>query len=416
LIVGLKSFDEELETETRLPAPGADSASGNTSPLVRPLRVCLVKQHTTYDLYTKTGPDLKSIVSSSNWRAGPLGLWEAFDCDFRIVYESPDRECQIGKTHWAQYVEGWDIWPEGSLAEQADSIDWGRYDIVICVDVAIPTRIVVKYPETMWCYYFIEAGPSSAGIQRGSPYFGYNVFFNQKPARLAIDNHHPYYEKMVRERRAILDFPYYMMSDTTIRNVYGMDASHVRNGIVMTSHSHEAISSEERLLLESLGMINHSGIGAANAHRDALQSEYCIVHPRTRRIAGHALVEAISAGCIALAPRELVAGFPDLLYEQLDYSDFAGLLRVIGRLQVDEDLRTRAREHQVDCVNNYFYRNPKRNLECMHAAFRESRASPRGQAWSERRDRVMADALNLGMRARRRAANAVRGVSRADPT
>ncbi len=72
-------------------------------------RVCLVKQNTTYDLYKQTGPDLRSIVESSNFRSGPIGLWEAFDCDFRVLEEDPSPECQYGRRTWAQYVEGWDI-------------------------------------------------------------------------------------------------------------------------------------------------------------------------------------------------------------------------------------------------------------------------------------------------------------------
>lgn len=399
---------------TRPPAPEAGAASGSTSRPARPLRVCLVKQHTTYDLYTKTGPDLRGIVASSNWRAGPLGLWEAFDCEFRIVHESPDHECQIGKTHWAQYVEGWNIWPEGSVAEGADSVDWGRYDIVICVDVAIPTRIVAEYPRTMWCYYFIEHGFDES--DRGSPYFGYNVFLNHRVARSVIDRNSPSSQKMVRERRAILDFPYYMMTSTTIADIYGVDASHVREGIMMTAHSHEAISPDERVSLDSLIRINRSGNTLVDVHRDVLQSEYCVVYPWTRRMTGLALVEAISGGCVALAPRRLVAGFPDLLFEELDYSDFAGLLRVIERLQVDEDLRTRVRAHQVNYVNSYFYRNPQKNMEFMYAAFRESGASRGRQARSERRDRVLAETMNLGLRLKGRAARAMVRVRGADAT
>lgn len=176
----------------------------------------------------------------------------------------------------------------------------------------------------------------------------------------------------------------------------------------MSHHSHQTISPAERLLLESVGAINRSGTRLTDVHRDALRSEYCVVHPATRRMSGLALVEAISAGCIALAPLDQVVTFPDVLYEELDYSDFAGLLRVLERLQSDENLRAKVREHQTDCVDEYFYSNPKKNLECIYRAFRESKASAKSQAWSQRRDGLVADALNLSARVRGRATRALR--------
>ena len=87
-------------------------------------RVCIVKQHTTYDLFTRTGPDLRAIVASSNWRSGPIGLWQAFDTSARIVLEDPAPECQLGKQQWSQWVQGWDLWPSGSTADVAEAVDW----------------------------------------------------------------------------------------------------------------------------------------------------------------------------------------------------------------------------------------------------------------------------------------------------
>ena len=367
-------------------------------------RVCLVKQNTTYDLYTKTGPDLRTMVTSSNWRAGPLGLWEAFDCHCRIVHESADFECQLGKRQWAQYVEGWEIWPEGSMAERANVVDWSSYDIVVSVDVAVPTRIIRQHPETLWCYYFIEGGTSAAeSAFRGSPCFGYNVFFNHRDAKAQLDRESPAVRQMRREKRAMLDFPYYMMSSTTLRSVYGWTRESEKHGVMLNSHSWKAISSEQRRQLELLCPINERGEGVANVHLDALASEYCAVHPDTRAVTGLALVEAISAGCIALAPRRLVVGFPDLLPDEIDYDDFDGLLRVLARLQNDEALRTRILRHQSEYVDRNLFHNPRVNLETMLHAFRSSNASARTQHRAERRDKLLSDAANLTARVRRRA-------------
>jgi hypothetical protein len=54
----------------------ASSRPADVKPPGRGLRVCLVKQNSTYDLYTTTGPALASIETSSNWRSGALGRWK----------------------------------------------------------------------------------------------------------------------------------------------------------------------------------------------------------------------------------------------------------------------------------------------------------------------------------------------------
>jgi len=392
-----------VDMDSTRPEVTAPSTSGVSE---KPrLRVCLVKQHTTYDLYTKTGPDLRTIASSSNWRAGPLGLWEAFDCDLRIVYENPDAECQVGKRDWSPFVQGWNVWPEGSVAERAEDVEWGSYDIVICIDVAVPKRIIVRYPQTMWCYYFIEMNiPLRGGPRRGDPYFGYNVFFNHLPAEVLLGRDSRALARMRKERRAVLDFPYYMMSSTTIRKLYGQTRDHDRQGTMMNSHSLDVISSSERDALAMLGPFCSSGSALTDVHHDGLESRYCAVHPRSRHISGVALVEAISAGCLAIAPRALVNGYPELLSPELEYRDFDGLLEVVDRLNTDQELYQRVLAYQRGLVDSRFFFNPMTNLESLYDAFGESEPVPRRQAWSERRDRVVADTINLEAKVRRRSA------------
>lgn len=37
----------------------------------------------------------------------------------RTVYEDPADECQIGRSHWSRYTEGWGVWPAACVAEEA---------------------------------------------------------------------------------------------------------------------------------------------------------------------------------------------------------------------------------------------------------------------------------------------------------
>ncbi|MCX6925516.1 MAG: glycosyltransferase [Verrucomicrobia bacterium] len=349
------------------------------------MKICLVKQHTTYDLYTKTGSDLRTMVASSNWRSGPVGLWEGFDCDFRIVWESRDRECQIGKGHWSQYVQGWKIWPEGSEAETVGDVDWGLYDAVISIDIAVPTRIVRQYPRVMWCYYFIEAGPQGIdGEFRGSPYYGYNVFLNHRLCKRPVTAGTAELAQIRDEKRCVLDFPYYLLSSHSIQNLYPELAATGRQGLVFSHHSYGILSDEERQALLPFGPIRGGYRTIADIHKLEMASRYYVVHPKCRAVAGTGVIEAISAGCLVLAPRRLLWGFPELLSEDLDYDDFAGLVGALELLERDPSKAEAERRKQAEKVELWCYRNPVASLEAIYSSLSESKCKAAAQHAAER--------------------------------
>lgn len=348
------------------------------------IRVCLVKQHTTYDLFTRTGPDLRSIVGSSNWRSGPLGLWEAFECSARIVFEDVAPECQIGKRHWSRYVQGWQIWPADGQADASDLVDWGQYDIVVSIDVAVPQRIVRRFPGVMWCYYFIEGG--TVGIDqefKGSPFYGYNVFLNHRMARSLLTPESPSVAQLRRTRRAVVDFPYYMQSAESIQRLYGPTPRDQRQGICLSHHSREVISDTELETLGQFGPVRHEWSSLADIHAAELDSAYFVVHPRSVPRTGTALIEAISAGCLVLAPRRAVAGFPELVPRALDFHSFDELCALLRTLQNDRELCDHYAGLQRRMVDEWCYLNPALNLVTLYEAFASSHASQRRQRCAE---------------------------------
>lgn len=372
-------------------------------------RVCLVKQHTTYDLFTRTGPDLSAIVASSNWRSGPLGLWEAFDTTARIVVEDPAPECQLGKSHWRQYVQGWDIWPEGGIAEDADGVDWNQYDVVISVDVAVPTRIVKRFPSVMWCYYFIEGGPTGIDGQfRGSPYYGYNVFLNHRLAKSLLSPASPSLRHMRATHRAVLDFPYYMQSGHSVRSLHPELARAARTGVCLSHHSREVLTRGERAALMEIGPVRSEWRTISDIHKAEIQSTYFLVHPSSSRTAGLALIEAISAGCLALAPRSSLWGFPDLVVPGLEFETMGDLMGLLWMLERNPEFREEIRARQERLVDEWCFSNPARNLEVLLAAFRSSQPTSRRQRRSELSSRALASVTLTAERAARRIGKALR--------
>jgi len=349
------------------------------------LNVCITKQNTCYDLYTRTGPDLRSIVESSNMRSGPIGLWEKYNCEVRILEATDDYECNLGRRYWEKYTAGWELWPKGAVAENVEDVNWAKYDVVIAIDVAVPRRIIRRFPTVMWCYYFVEGGP--LGIEtifRGSPFYGYNVFFNHRCAKSLLNCTSKASVYMRKYKRAVLDFPYYLQSPTSVRRLYGDYQLADRRGIVLGHHSYPVINSDERRLLDNFGGIRDGYRTISDIHRLELQSKYFIIHPDSRPCAGLALVEAISSGCLALAPRKKLWGFPDLIEEDLDYTDFNQLSLVMNRLEQDQNAFIRAVNKQQDKVDKWFFSYPTANLELMLDCFRQSRCSRFRQKISER--------------------------------
>ena len=372
----------------------------------RLLRVCVVKQHTTYDLFTRTGPDLRAIVESSNWRSGPIGLWEAFDTTARIVYEDPAAECQIGKTHWSRYVEGWDLWPSDATADDAASVDWDAYDVVISIDVAVPSHIVARFPGVMWCYYFIEGGPTTIdGPFRGSPYYGYNVFFNQRLAKSRLTATSASVRQMSATRRAVLDFPYYMQSASSVMRLYPEITAAPREGISLSHHSRQVIEPSEVAALERIGPVRTELTTTGEVLGANVQSRYFVTHPRAEARMGSALIEAVSAGCLVLAPSQRLWGYPELVIPELDFTTFDELLALLGDLERDPQFAQRCLSNQQSLVQEWCYANPAYNVEALHRAFLASRATPRQQRlaqwWARLRAAGERTSLRLVRRVRR---------------
>lgn len=349
------------------------------------LRICIVKQNSSYDLYTRMGPDLRSIVESSNWRSGPIGLWEVFNCDLKIVLENKDRECQIGKKHWSKYVKGWKVWNDDNEAFSVEEIDWSVYDIVIAIDLAVPTRIVKKFRDVMWCYYFIEGGPVGIDtIYRGSPFYGYNVFLNHKLAKNRLDAKSGEVQSIIEKRRTVLDFPYYIQSSKSVKNLYPELVGGKRKGMILSHHSYDVLTEKEMNDLHEFGVVRKNYKTISDIHKLEISSKYFVVHPNSKRTAGLALIEAISAGCLALSPRKKLWGFPELVNDNYEYSSIPELVRVLRRFEETPELYQRERENQSRYVDQWCFYNPVYNLEYLFHSFKRSKCSPDKQYRSEK--------------------------------
>jgi hypothetical protein len=395
-------------------ATAGPSHEPNGSTRLSPLKVCLTKQRSTYDLYARTGPDLRTIVESSNWRSGPIGLWEAYDCEMRIVHDSTAPECQFGKNLWAQYVKDWDLFPEDCSTEAAEDVDWSAYDVVISLDIAVPTAVVKRHPDVLWCCTFIEVHTTGKYDRRviGHPRFGYNVLLNHHLPHDLLDPSAPALRSMRRERRAILDYPYYVQSAHSVQLLYPELAASPRTGICLTHHSRQVLTEPQRQALARFGPLQIDYVTCADLLQALAVSKYLIYHPDTDARAGNAVIEAISAGALVLVPGTKLWGYPELLADAPAFTDFDGLVDVLTRLESQPELYDQERARQAQRVQEWCYENPVRNLDRLTAAFREATVSSRTQALAEARDLAAGYVVLAGGAAGRRGRKLVQRLGR----
>ena len=282
------------------------------------MKIALIKQDVYQDLYVGNKEmNIKELLFSSSGRVGPISLFEKFDCDFYIVKEEHTNECKMWerimpkkvkefrklKTQTVKSVKGMEFHepgsdkPNGYYAVSCDSIQWNMYDIVISINISIPTRIIKKHPNVLWAYMIGEANYMTDMV-----YFGYDVSMNQ----------------LIRGENdlinGVIDFPYTFVSSTILENIVKSELGSVQKsgiyGEINTTKERpvkripqfEPISEKtgEPILLHKQNIKN-------NLFEMYKAKYYLKVGGRKTR--GNGAIEAISLGTVVLmSPDDVICG------------------------------------------------------------------------------------------------------------
>ena len=188
------------------------------------LKIALVKQEVYQDLYVCSKDEKSSlkVLFSSMGRVGPIGLIEELGADFLIVKEELYKETQVYKKvipHISEHLqmlktETLDKLPNqgfkrpgspysnGKFSINSNDVDWGKYDIVISINVSIPKNIIKNYENTLFCYMIGEANMASRWVR-----FGYDVALNQKSSG------------RIARKTGVVDFPYTFVKGDTLEKI-----------------------------------------------------------------------------------------------------------------------------------------------------------------------------------------------------
>lgn len=279
------------------------------------LRIAFVKQEVYSDLYvckSKTPP--LELLFSSLGRVGPFGLFTHLETDFLIVKEDNAKECQVWqwglsekeienlrllKTKKLNEIPGNEFKEpgvdvcQGDLAVSVDEVDWNKYNIVISMNISIPTRIIEKYPKVLWAHMSAEGG---AFLDKA--YYGYDITLVQMTRGEYEDR--------------VLEFPYtFIGMDDLEKEMMKLElGGYEKKGIFgevncVTERPVKSIPQFESIARETGEPVKYHKQKIKNNLLEMLSSKY-FLKIGGRGIRGNGVIEAISCGTpVLMSPDDI---------------------------------------------------------------------------------------------------------------
>lgn len=363
-------------------------------------KIAFVKQVVYQDLYVcpVEEKDPAKILFSSMGRVGPIGLMVDLGADFYIVDTTDNPETNIWKkviprlakylprlkTETLDKIPGQEFkqpgspYPNGRFAVDVRQIDWAQYDIVISVNVSIPTDVVLSCPSTLFAYMIGEANLATSRV-----YFDYDVALNQKARGI-----------IARHTGQVVDFPYTFVDKDTLERIvrHAIGRPSLEKGIFM-----EINSTKERPVrhvpphFQPLVDAGYEIILHKQCIEDNLLSIYdskYFVKMGGRTIRGNSVAEAISLGSLAIMNRSQVI-HKELIIDECNVKTMAEALDLINRLEASDEFYRACLRKERNALHRYFFEAPLQSLEHCLEDKRNNHPEPRIYKWYEKlRDKL----------------------------
>jgi hypothetical protein len=286
------------------------------------LNIALVRQDCLQDLWIcGQKPSVAQALASTQLRAGPLGLFDILNADYYIVksdkyfnrgFESTQARTTArlreelaggGALPGFKAVDGLSIPTNADFSVSPFEIDWQTYDIVFCINDALPKSIREKCDQTVFICI-----PGEGNVPRS--FAGYHALTTHNVAKSPV------------QCGLLMDIPYSFMGPATLQDALaslgiqpGQRDKHPRVYLEINMFNKRPPSIDEQAgLAEWLTCLGYS----ASLHRDFIienlsELQRCTVFLKQsgRPIRGNSVIEAISVGCpVLLDPRLLVDSIP----------------------------------------------------------------------------------------------------------
>ena len=307
-----------------------------------------------------------NIVLSARAHLGPMAFLAELQADYFVVRQTPDPETYLWKEKFAgdpnpeiafRRIEAWQEEQETLGVADCDQIRWDDYDLVIGLDIPIPTHIVSKSKRTMWAYYSVEAGGSLHKRSLVDPIQGYHLYLNHCFRR---------YRARPYNKNHVLEFPFTFQSAASWKHLaeetVGGEAN--RGGAVVDRATWQSHAGEKPTFMTLL-----SGDAAAYI-RLMSSSQFSIrTDPKTRW--GNWALEAIQAGSLFLGRADSLA-MPGILLPDLVVADIASAHKKIEALLKDPLLMQSLAQTQAALAEHLAFRRPLMDLTARIKQFFQS--------------------------------------------
>ena len=332
-------------------------------------RILLVKQDVHNDLYYKISPSsADEIIYSSILRSGPVALFSALGADFAVAKVDPAPECnswQQKSEHcmhnpisyynkFQRKVERYGLtFDHSKVSTFVDDIAWGNYDIVISIDIAIPSRIIKKHKDICWAYYISEPCMPLYKESLRSPQFEYDLFFT-----LGFQKNKPAY---ISDR--VLEFPYFLQYAGCFSDLDGCTNPPFSSRHIVSTERHSFLTWTEDQIraVRSIAGEPKKDFGVLRSLVEAMRTSKFHLRTDGKAIWGNSLVEAAALGALVIASPKLLKH--RFAVPELQPNTFEEMLEIMEFLQKDSEFRARCISNQEKMLNDLCFLRPLQDLD-----------------------------------------------------
>jgi hypothetical protein len=324
----------------------------------KPQKIALVKQETHQDLYQCHPKDhpFDKILSTRS-RSGPGGLFTLFGADFYIVKEEQDKECQF----WTQKAISKPVKryrdvcipAHAPFARRVKDINWGKYDIVISLDISIPFRIVRKHPKTLWLYMPSEV---YMALYQQPVHKPYDAVLNQNIGQ------------KVATAFGKVQFPYNFIGPDCLQRLVEKKGSNLTKAQGVYICPETRFDKVRDRLTKKFGVVREicSANSGAKDHKirnlERIYNSKYFVRINGRQIRGNGIIEAISVGTLVISRIGNIL-HPQLIHPQARCSSWDKAIVLMEKLEKNPKMYNMMLNWEREKVRSLVKDNPTQSLK-----------------------------------------------------
>ena len=330
-------------------------------------RVALVRQTAYRGAYLPGAKrNWTNVVLTANAHLGPFSFLAELNADYFVTRQTPEPETCLWKEKFAgdpnpeiafRRIEAWQEEQETMGVVNCDQIRWDDYDLVIGLDIPIPTRIATKSKRTMWAYYSVEAGGSLHKRSLMDTVQGYHLYLNHCFRR---------YRARPCNKTHVLEFPFTFQSAASWKHLAkettGGDTN--RRGAVVDRASWQSHPDGKSGFMTPLS-------GDAAAYIRLMSSSQFSIRTDPKARWGNWALEAIQAGSLFLGRADSLA-MPGVLLPELIVSDLHSAHKKIKALLKDPLHMQSLAQTQAALAEHLAFRRPLMDLTVRAKQFFQS--------------------------------------------